>query len=87
MSKERSSLTFILKLDAHARKFITVHSLNNGGKNIITKTFNILEGSLAYSRYPVRANFPYISLENSSNRYFELCNMMWYKQQAVRGVV
>ena len=43
MSKERSSLAFILKLDAHARRFITVHSLNNGGKNITTKTFNILD--------------------------------------------
>ena len=43
MSKERSSLAFILKLDAHARKFITVHSLDNGGQNIITKTFNILD--------------------------------------------
>ena len=43
MSKERSSLALILKLDAHARKFITVHSLDNGGQNITTKTFNILD--------------------------------------------
>ena len=27
VSKERSGLTFILKLDAHARKFTTVHIL------------------------------------------------------------
>ena len=52
---------------------------NNTGKNIITETFNILdsdpvrsrvEGSPAFSRYPGRANFPYISLENSSNRFY-----------------
>ena len=45
---------------------------NNAGKNIITKSFNILdsdpvrsrvEWSPAFSRYPERANFPYISLE------------------------
>ena len=67
MSKERSNLTIILKLDVYARTFITVHSLNNAGKNIFTKTFNILdsdhlssrvEGSPAYSRYPGRVNFP-----------------------------
>ena len=43
MSKERSNLTIILKLDVYARSFITVHSLNNAGKNIFTKTFNILD--------------------------------------------
>ena len=52
---------------------------NNAGKNIITKSFNILdsdlvrsrvEGSPAFSRYPGQANFPYISLENSSNRFY-----------------
>ena len=52
---------------------------NNAGKNISTKTFNILdsepvrsrvEGSSAFSRYPGRANFPYISMENSSNRFY-----------------
>ena len=51
---------------------------NNTSKNIITKSFNILdsdpvrsriEGSPAFSRYPGRANFPHISLENSSNRF------------------
>ena len=63
-------------LDAHARKSIVLYIPTNGaGKNIITKSFNILdsdpvrsrvEGSPAFSRYPGRANFPYISLENSS---------------------
>ena len=52
---------------------------NNAGKNIITKHFNILdsdpvrsrvEGSPAFLRYPGRANFPYTSLENSSNRFY-----------------
>ena len=52
---------------------------NNAGKNVTTKTFNNLdsdparsrmEGSPAFSRYPGRANFPYISLENSSNRFY-----------------
>ena len=54
---------------------------NDVGKNIITKSFNILdsdlvrsrvEGSPAFLRYPGRANFnfPYISLENSSNRFY-----------------
>ena len=52
---------------------------NNAGKKIITKSFNILdsdlvrsrvEGSPAFSRYPGRANVPYISLENSSNRFY-----------------
>ena len=51
---------------------------NNASKNIITKSFNILdsdpirsrvEGHPTFSRYPGRANFPYISLENSSNRF------------------
>ena len=51
---------------------------NNASKNRITKSFNILdsdpvrsrvEGSPAFSRYPGRANFPHISLENSSNRF------------------
>ena len=54
-------------------------SSNNAGKNTISKTFNILdsdpvrsrvEGSPAFSRYPGRTNFPYISLENSSNRFY-----------------
>ena len=52
---------------------------NNTGKNIIINTFNILdsdpvrswvEGSPAFSRYPGRAYFPYISLENSLNHFF-----------------
>ena len=52
---------------------------NDAIKNIITKSFNILdsdpvrsrvEGSPAFSRYPGRADFPYISLENSSNRFY-----------------
>ena len=52
---------------------------NNAGKNIIDKSFNILdsdpvrsrvEGPLAFSRYPGQANFPYISLENSTNRFY-----------------
>ena len=51
---------------------------NNASKNRITKSFNILdsdpvrsrvEGSPVFSRYPGRANFPHISLENSSNRF------------------
>ena len=57
-----------------------IPSMNNAGKNIINKSFNILdsdpvrsrvEGSPAFSRYPGRANFAYISLENSSNRFYE----------------
>ena len=54
-------------------------SSSDAGKSIITKSFNILdsepvksrvEGSPAFSRYPGRANFSYISLENSSNRFY-----------------
>ena len=64
-------------LDAHAQKSLLLYiPSNNVGKNIINKSFNILdsdpirsrvEGSPAFSRYPGQANFPYISLENSSN--------------------
>ena len=79
MSKERSSLAFILKLDAHARKFITVHSLKNDGKNIITKTFNILYSGppqIPGGRVTHLLKIPWASqlslhfLENSSKRFY-----------------
>ena len=69
-------------LDAHARKSLLLYiPSQNAGKNIINKSFNMLdswsdpvrsrvEGSPAFSRYPGRANFPYNSLENSSNRFY-----------------
>ena len=67
-----------LKLTIHESLLLYIPS-NDAGKNIISKSFNILnsdpvrsrvEGSPAFSRYPARANFPYISLENSSNRFY-----------------
>ena len=51
----------------------------NAGKNIISKSFNILDSDLvrsrverssAFSRYPGQASLPYIFLENSSNRFY-----------------
>ena len=52
MSRERSSLTFILKLDAmQVNLLLYIHS-NKAGKNVTTKTFSTLDSDPGWKGHP-----------------------------------